>query len=147
VLLLLALGLVQQAFAQQAAASFRGDWEYAEYPVSRSELPPGHKDLPLREVPRYSVGLTIRQRGNRLSGNCGATARYLARLEVDSPFDAVARGRQARLELTSGFGGRVTVLLTLRSPTRLHWKIIKAQGEHYFPPEVTLRKAPRGRRG
>jgi hypothetical protein len=140
--------VMPQALAQQrsAARGFQGAWERFEYPTSRDELPPAYKEMPLKEVPRYSLSLTIRQKGNKLNGAYGGTARYLARLEEDSPFNAVAQGNTARLRIESSFGGHALVLLTLRGD-KLHWKIIKEEGELYFPRETVLHRVKMRRRG
>ncbi len=142
--MLLAQGALAQAHAQ-GAGGFAGDWEAIEYPTSRDELPPAYKDLPLREVPRFSLNLTIRQRGNRLTGDYGGTARYLARLEEGGTFRTTARGNSARLRVESGFGGHATALLTLRG-NRLYWKIVEQQGEHYFPQSTVLHRLKARRR-
>jgi hypothetical protein len=140
--------LMTEAQAQQrsAARGFQGEWEKFEYPTSRDELPPFYKDAPLKDVPRYSLSLTIKQKGNKLSGDYGGTARYLARLEEGSTFSAIAQGNTARLRVESNFGGHAVVLLTLRGD-KLHWKIIKEEGELYFPRETVLYRVKKGRRG
>ena len=136
---LLVLFICSAANAQHAAtANFRGDWEWVVYARSRSELPPAYHDSPLREIPAASVYLKIKQRGNKLSGDYSATRRFLAKLE-DGSFDAVAKQNTATLELESGFGGKVTVELTLKG-ARLHWKVIAEEGEWYFPPDVVMRR-------
>lgn len=144
--IIILLAAAQRASAQQErAASFAGDWEAIEYPVSRDELPPAYKDMPLKEVPRFSLSLTIKQRGNRLTGDYSGTARYLARLEEGGTFRTTAQGNTARLRVESGFGGHATALLTLRG-NRLYWKIVEQDGEHYFPRETVLHRLRARRR-
>ncbi|HEV7858556.1 MAG TPA: hypothetical protein VGO91_07990 [Pyrinomonadaceae bacterium] len=140
--------LMPAARAQQrrAARGFQGEWEKFEYPTSRDELPPAFKDEPLKDVPRYSLSLTIKQRGNRLSGDYGGTARYLARLEEGSTFSAIAQGNTARFRVVSGFGGHALVSITLRGD-KLYWKIIMQEGELYFPNETVLHRVKKRRRG
>jgi hypothetical protein len=140
--------LMPSAQAQQksGARGFQGEWEKFEYPASRDELPPAFKNEPLKDVPRYSLSLTIKQKGNKLSGDYGGTARYLARLEEGSTFTAIAHGNTARLRVVSGFGGHAVVLLTLRGD-KLYWKIIQQEGELYFPNETVLSRVKKGRRG
>lgn len=134
------------ADAQTRAANFQGQWEWAVYAKSRDELPPAYRNEPLREVPRASVNLNLKQRGKRLTGDYDASRRFLAKLE-EGELDAIVKGNAAVLELQSGFGGKVTVRLTL-SGNRLHWKTIKSDGEHYFPDDVYLKRVPnrKGRR-
>jgi hypothetical protein len=122
----------------QSAQRFRGEWEWAIYAKSRSELPPAYRDEPLKDVPAAAIYLKIKQRGNKLTGEYSSSSRYLARLE-DGEFETTAKGNTAELELTSGFGGTVTVRLTL-SGNRLHWKLTKQDGEHYFPDDVYLHR-------
>jgi hypothetical protein len=135
-----------QAQQRSAARGFQGEWEVFEYPTSREELPPAYKDAPLKDVPRYSLSLTIKQRGNKLSGDYGGTARYLARLEEGGDFSTIAQGNTARLRVVSGFGGHAFVLITLRGD-KLHWKIIKEDGELYFPRDTVLHRVKKRRRG
>ncbi len=124
-----------------ATANFRGQWEWAVYAKSRDELPPAYRNEPLKEVPRASLNLNLKQRGQKLTGDYDASRRFLARLE-EGEVDAFVKGNTAELELQSGFGGKVTVRLTL-SGNRLHWKTIKTDGEHYFPDDVYLKRVKR----
>ena len=133
--------------AQTRPANFRGQWEWAVYAKSRDELPPIYRNEPLREVPAASVYLDLKQRGTKLTGEYDASRRFLARLE-EGELEATVQGSTAELELQSGFGGKITVRLTLRG-NRLHWKTIKSDsGEYYFPDDVYLRRVVRkkGRR-
>jgi hypothetical protein len=139
-------GLMAQAQHASAARGFPGTWEVYEYPTSRDELPPAFKDAPLKDVPRYSLSLTIRQKGNKLTGDYGGTARYLARLEEGGNFVAIAQGNTAQIRVNSNFGGSAVALVTVRGD-RLYWKIIKDEGEYYFPQETVLHRVKkRGRR-
>lgn len=122
----------------QRANNFQGEWEWAVYAKSRDELPPAYRDEPLKDVPAAAVYLKLKQRGNKLTGDYSASRRFLARLE-DGELDARVKGNTARLELASGFGGTVTVVLTLKG-NRLHWKTVKSEGESYFPEDVYLRR-------
>jgi hypothetical protein len=122
----------------QSARPFQGEWKWAVYATSRSELPPAYRDAPLREIPGAAIYLKIEQRGNKLTGEYSGSRRFLARLE-DGDFDAIAKGNTATLELTSGFNGTVTVRLTVQG-NRLHWKLIKEEGEHYFPLDEYLHR-------
>ena len=128
----------------QRANSFQGEWEWAVYAKSRNELPPMYRNEPLKDVPAAAVYLNLKQRGNKLTGEYSASRRYLAKLE-DGDLDAIVKGSNARLELVSGFGGNITVLLTLQG-NRLHWKTVKSDGEYYFPDDVVLRRVVRKRR-
>jgi hypothetical protein len=125
----------------QRGKSFQGEWEWAVYAKSRDELPPAYRNEPLKDVPGASISLTIKQRGNKLTGEYSASGRFLAKLE-DGEFDSIVKGNAAKLELVSGFEGTVTVLLTLAG-NRLHWKTIKSKGESYFPDDVFLRRVVR----
>jgi hypothetical protein len=122
----------------QSAKPFQGEWKWAVYAKSRSELPPAYRDAPLREIPGAAIYLNIKQRGKKLTGEYSGSRRFLAKLE-DGDFDAIAKGNTAEFELTSGFNGTVTVRLTVQG-NRLHWKILKQDGEHYFPEDVYLRR-------
>ncbi|MFL6231026.1 MAG: hypothetical protein ACJ741_19800 [Pyrinomonadaceae bacterium] len=153
---LILLAIVALVFTSQSALSqrvppksggvtkdFHGDWEWAFYAKSRDELPPAYKGMSIKDVPVTILTLSLKQRGNRLRGTCNAAARYLARIE-DTDFDRTIRGSTARAELQSGFGGKVTVSITL-SGGGLYWKIVKSEGEHYFPDGVILRRKRRKR--
>lgn len=102
----------------QRGKSFQGEWEWAVYAKSRDELPPAYRNEQLKTVPGASIYLKIKQRGNKLTGEYSGSDRFLAKLE-DGEFESVVRGNVARLELVSGFGGTVTILLTLKG-NRLH---------------------------
>jgi hypothetical protein len=130
----------------QRAKPFQGEWEWAVYATSRSELPPAYRNERLKDVPAGSLYLKIKQRGNKLTGEYSGSDRYLARIE-DGDFDAIVKGNSAEFELTSGFGGTMTVRLSLQG-SRLHWKAIKSEGEFYFPSDVFLYRVMRkkGRR-
>jgi hypothetical protein len=145
-LLLLAGLIVTSAAAAMAqhANSFQGEWEWAVYAKSRDELPPAYRNEPLRSVPGAAIFLKIRQRGNKLTGEYSASRRYLAKLE-DGEFESIVSGKTTTLELVSGFEGTVTVLVT-RVGSRLHWKIIKSEGESYFPDDVYLRRVIKRKR-
>jgi hypothetical protein len=130
----------------QRPNGFQGEWEWAIYAKSRDELPPAYREERLKDVPNAAAYLKIKQRGNKLTGDYSASRRFLARLE-EGEFDARVKGNTATLQLESGFGGTLTVLLTLQG-NRLHWKAIKSEGEYYFPDDVFLRRVVkrRGRR-
>lgn len=128
----------------QSAKNFQGEWEWAIYAKSRDELPPAYREERLKDVPNAALYLKIKQRGHKLTGDYSASRRFLARLE-EGELDSVVRGRSARLELQSGFGGTITVSLTLDG-NRLHWKTIKSEGEYYFPDDVYLRRIVRKKR-
>ena len=143
-LLIVALVCGVNAFAQRGT-SFQGEWKWAIYATSRDQLPPAYRNEPLKDVPGAAVYLKLKQRGNKITGEYSASRRYLAKLE-DGDLSAVVKGNTTQLELTSGFGGTVTVRLTLQR-NRLRWKTIKADGEHYFPDDVFLRRVVKRRRG
>jgi hypothetical protein len=135
----LAVAFPGAANAQTRPVNFQGQWEWAVYAKSRDELPPAYRNEPLRDVPAASVYLDLKQRGKKLTGEYDASRRFLARLE-EGDVDAIVKGNTAELELQSGFGGKITVRLTLRG-NRLHWKTIKSDGgEYYFPDDVYLRR-------
>jgi hypothetical protein len=138
--LLVAFVLVsgQSSLGQSRPTNFQGEWEWVIYPTSRKELPPAYRNEPLKSVPVANVWLKLKQRGNKLTGEYGASAHYLARVE-DGELDETLKGLTTTLELTSGFGGTVTVRLTLQG-NRLHWKTIKSDGVHYFPDDVFLHR-------
>ncbi|HSS18854.1 MAG TPA: hypothetical protein VLL54_02155 [Pyrinomonadaceae bacterium] len=129
----------------QQKKPFQGDWEWIVYARSRKEFPPAYRRAPIKSVPVASLYLKPFQRGNKLTGDYSSSANYLAKLE-DGEVDALIQGRSATLELTSGFGGNVTVKLSL-SGKLLHWKIVKSDdGVAYFPDDVVLHRVrPRKR--
>lgn len=144
-LMILIVAAASGAMAQRAQ-SFQGDWEWAVYAKSRDELPPAYRNERLKDVPGAAVYLKIKARGNKLTGDYSASRRFLARLE-EGELDTRIKGNTAKLELQSGFGGTLTVLLTLQG-NRLHWKTVKSEGEYYFPDDVYLYRVVRrkGRR-
>ena len=138
VIVVLACGVPALA---QRAKPFQGEWEWAIYATSRDELPPAYRQERLRDVPNAALYLKLKQRGAKLTVEYSASRRFLARLE-DGELTSTITGKTAQLELQSGFGGTITVLLSLKG-NRLHWKIIKYEGEHYFPDDVFLRRVSR----
>lgn len=133
----LAVAFPAAANAQSRPANFRGQWEWVVYAKSRDELPPFYRNERLRDVPKGSVYLDLKQRGTKLTGEYDASVRFLAKLE-EGDVDTVVKGKTADLELESGFGGKLTVRLT-RVGNRLHWKVIKSDGrEHHFPQDVYM---------
>lgn len=148
VLVVIALvGLLQSAKAQgrPPMANLQGEWEWAIYAKSKAELPPAYRKEKLRDVPAAAIYLKLKQRGNKLTGSYSGSDRFLARLE-DGELEATIRDNSAKVDLTSGFGGLVTVLLTLQGKT-LHWKTIKSEGESYFPNDVFLHRVVKQKRG
>jgi hypothetical protein len=137
-LIVLSLVIFGGSIAAHAQRPFQGEWEWAVYAKSRSELPPAYRNEPLRDVPAANVWLKLKQRGNKLTGEYSASRRYLAKLE-EGDLEAVVKGKTAELELSSGFGGKLTVKISVTG-NRLHWQVIKEEGEHYFPLDVVLRR-------
>ena len=129
----------------QRAKPFQGEWDWAVYAKSRDELPPAYRNERLKDVPAGEIYLKIKQRGNKLTGEYAGSDRFLARLE-EGEFDSIVKGNTTEFELTSGFGGTMTVRLTLLG-NRLHWKAIKYEGESYFPRDVFLHRVVRRKRG
>ncbi len=138
-LILLFLLIFAYSVAASAQRPFQGEWHWAVYAKSRSELPPAYRDAPLHEVPGASVWLRIEQRGNKLSGEYSASRRFLARLEEGDLDPIVIKGKTADLELTSSWGGKLRVRISVTG-NRLHWKVIKEEGLQYFPIDVVLRR-------
>ncbi len=142
----LLLNVSQPLAAQKRAPSggFEGKWNWAVYAKDKSELPPAYREMELREVPAYALDLTLRRKGNRLHGEYGLLARYLAKVDEGS-FTTTITGGSARVNLKSNFGGSATVVLTLRGD-KLHWRTIRSTGEAYFPKDAVLRRLRRGER-
>ena len=139
------LSIAPQATAQSrgGSASWRGHWNWAIYAKDKSELPPAYQEVEdVKEIPAYALDLTLRQRGNRLSGSWGLVARYLARVD-EGDLAAIIKSNQATVRLTSNFGGSATIRLTLRG-NRLQWKLIRSSGENFFPRSEVLRRMRRG---
>ncbi|HEY6802160.1 MAG TPA: hypothetical protein VI306_01155 [Pyrinomonadaceae bacterium] len=126
----------------QSRRSFHGNWNWAEYATDESELPPAYQNMDLKDVPRYAVDLTIKQRGNKISGDFGIVARYLARVDEGS-FSGTIKGSTVTFRVKSNFGGSATIQLTLRN-NKLTWKNLKSSGQMYFPDEIELRRLMRG---
>ncbi len=141
-LLLLAASQTASAQRRGAARGFQGNWNWAVYAESQDDLPPAYKGMDLKEVPAYALHLTLRQRGNRLSGTFGILARYLAKIDEGDFTARIVNGR-ARLRLTSSHSGSATVVLTLRGD-KLLWKRTRWTGDNYFPDEVELRRLKPG---
>jgi hypothetical protein len=141
-LIVAALSLSFAPAASSQSRGFQGEWNWAIYAQDKSELPPAYRNMELKEVPAYALDLTLKQRGNRLSGNYGLLARYLARVDEGS-FRTNIHGRSVRFTLKSNFGGSATVVLTLKGDTLL-WRTIRSNGEAYFPKEVLLRRMKPG---
>lgn len=142
-LALLAIGPTSiAAQSRKPARIFEGNWHWAVFATSRDELPPAYQDMDLKDVPAYAVDLTLRQRANRIRGDFGILARYLARVD-DGSFVSTIRGRTLRLKVTSNFGGSASVLLTVSGNT-LRWQTLNSTGEHYFPKDIVLRRLRRG---
>ena len=112
---------------------------WAIYAKRRSELPPAYQDMKVTDVPQYILELNLKQKGHRLIGEYDAGARFLAKVE-NGDFSATVSRNEALVELESGHGGKITARITLRGD-RLYWKVIKAEGEYYFPNEAVLRRA------
>ena len=126
-----------------AKTNWSGHWNWAIYAKDKSELPPAYQDTDdVREIPSYALDLTLRQRGARLRGSWGLLARYLARID-EGDITATIKGNRATLRMKSNFGGSATILLVLRGD-KLHWKLISASGENFFPRDEILRRVPRG---
>ena len=142
--LALLLNATQPAPAQRrdAARGFQGSWNWAVYAESKDELPPAYRSMEVREVPAYALDLTLRQRGNRLSGTFGLLARYLAKIDEGSFNARIVNGR-AQFRLRSNHGGSATVVLTLRGD-KLIWKRTRSSGENYFPDDIELRRLKPG---
>ena len=136
------LAFCMPALAQRAKP-FQGEWHWAIYAKSKDELPPAYRGERLKDVPGAALYLKLKQHGNKLTGEYSASRRFLARLE-EGELESIIKGKTARLELQSGFGGTVTVLLSLHG-NRLHWKTIKSEGEYYFPDDVFLSRVVRRR--
>jgi hypothetical protein len=98
--------------------------------------------MDLKEVPQFAVDLTIKQKGNKITGDFGILARFLARVDEGS-FSATIKGSTVRFRVESNFGGSATIQLTLRDNT-LYWKRIKSTGDMYFPDECKLRRLKPG---
>jgi hypothetical protein len=125
-----------------AARGFQGSWNWAVYAESKDELPPAYKDMELKEVPAYALDLTLRQRGNTLSGTFGLLARYLAKIDEGDFTARIVNGR-AQFRLRSNHGGTATIVLTLRGD-KLRWRALRSSGENYFPKDAELRRLKPG---
>jgi hypothetical protein len=134
------LGGSLQTYAQgrKTLRSFQGQWVWATHAKRRSELPPAYRNMKVRDVPQYILELNLKQQGQTLTGEYAAGARFLAKVE-NGEISATVNRHVAQVELESGHGGKITARLMLLG-NRLYWKVIKAEGEHYFPDDVALRR-------
>ncbi len=126
----------------QTRSAFSGHWNWAIYATDKSELPPAYQSMELKEVPQYALDLTLKQKGNKLSGSFGLLARYLARVDEGS-FSGTISGSTVTLRLKSNFGGSATIRMTLRNGM-LQWKRLSDKGPMYFPDNVVLRRLKPG---
>ena len=142
VLLIIVFASVGHALQAQNRRPFSGDWNWAIFATDKSELPRGYQSMDLKEVPQFAVDLTIKQKGNKITGEFGILARFLARVDEGS-FSATIKGSIVRFRVESNFGGSATIQLTLRG-NKLLWKRIKSTGDMYFPNECELRRLKPG---
>ena len=138
----IALATCDSTVSAQTHRPFQGSWNWAEFATDKSELPPAYQSMELKEVPRFAVDLTIKQKGNKITGSFGIVARYLARVDEGS-FTATIKGSTARFKVESNFGGSATIQLTIRG-SKLIWKRLKSTGQMYFPEDLELRKLKPG---
>ena len=129
-------------FAQKSSRGFQGNWNWAIYAEDKSELPPAYQSMELKEVPRYALDLTLKQKGNQVSGTWGLLARFLARVDEGS-FKAIIKSNVITVRLKSNFGGSATIQMTLRGNS-LYWKRLNYKGEIYFPEAEVLRRLKPG---
>lgn len=130
------------ACSVQAQSGFGGNWNWAIFAKDKSELPPAYQEMDLKEVPGYALDLTLKRRGNRLTGSFGLVARYLARVD-EGDFSGPITGNTVVVKLKSNFGGSAVVRLTLNGNT-IKWKVLRATGNNYFPNDVSLRRLKPG---
>ena len=74
-----------------------------------------------------------------LKGEYGAGIGWGARFE-NGEFSTKVKNNSATVQLESGWGGKVTVTISLRAG-KLYWKVIKSEEENYFPREMILHRA------
>lgn len=136
--------LACSATAQTPKSShrFQGEWNWAIYATDKSDLPRAYQSMELKEVPQYALDLTLKQKGNRLTGTWGVLARFLAHVDEGELSGTIQESR-VRITLKSNFGGTATMVLTLKGDS-IQWKRIKYKGHIYFPDEVTLRRLKPG---
>jgi hypothetical protein len=142
ILLIFAVVTICASAFGQKPATFTGNWNWAIYGKSKEDLPPAYRNMDLKEVPAYAIDLTLKQRGQRLSGSFGIVAHYLARVDEGS-FVTTIKGNRATIKVTSNFGGSATAVLTLKG-NKLLWKTIRSTGQNYFPESESLRRLRRG---
>ena len=130
------------AQTRKSSRPFHGEWNWAVYASDKSELPPAYQSMELKEVPQYALDLTLKQKGNRLTGTWGLLARYLARID-EGDLSGTINGSSVRITLKSNFGGSATIVLTLKGDS-IRWKRIKYKGHMYFPGDVLLRRLKPG---
>ena len=138
--LLLACSATAQT--RKSSRPFQGEWNWAIYATDKSELPRAYQSMELKEVPQYALDLTLKQKGNRLTGTWGVLARYLAQVDEGSLGGTIS-GSTVRINLKSNFGGSATMVLTLKGDS-IQWKRIKDKGHMYFPENVVLRRLKPG---
>ena len=120
------------------ATNFSGKWRWALYADSVDELPPAYRHLPLKKVPEYSLDVEIFQKGDKIHGHSSSTYNFQSRTDTDD-FVGKVNGSATTFTIHSGHGGKILVKLS-KEEKHLHWKIVKQQGEHFFPKDVLLSK-------
>src|SRR4051812_4416886 len=110
-LLVVVCGTISTSAYAQKQASFTGNWNWAIYGTSKEDLPPAYRNMDLKEVPAYAIAVTLKKRGQRLTGSFGIVAHYLARVD-EGDFTATIKGNSVTVKVSSNFGGSATVLLT-----------------------------------
>ncbi len=93
----------------------------------------------VNKQPCDMVELDLTQKREELKGDYGASLRWGARFE-DGEFSTKVKNDSATIQLESGWGGKATVTISLRAG-KLYWKVIKSEGENYFPREMILHRA------
>jgi hypothetical protein len=138
-LILLVLFLTPQhaaARTPRVASSFQGKWEGGRYVRDKAHAPVG---VNVNKQPCDMVDLDLTQEGDVLKGEYGAGIGWGARFE-SGEFSTKVKNNSATVQLESGWGGKVTVTISLRAG-KLYWKVIKSEEENYFPREMILHRA------
>jgi hypothetical protein len=112
--------------------SFQGKWEGTSYFKGKTPSAMGTEN----KGPPNKISLDLVQQGEELKGEYGASIEWGRRFETGT-FSAKIKGSIAEAQLESGWGGKVTVILTLHK-NKLYWKMTESKGENYFPNEMNL---------
>jgi hypothetical protein len=151
---LLVVAFALQTYTQPVSAQkrypanqFQGSWRW-EYHLTDEDF----RDSDIEQLKRWAEGMDIRkapyeslqieliQRGDTIQGKCSSAMRFIEKQDGGA-FRSKIKGGVAEFKVESSHGGTVRVRLR-RLGNKLHWKIIKSEGEgdYWFPDKAILHR-------